>query len=92
MVVVLGTLVVVILVWYGMNWSLELYEQMNARLHRQGQKETVFIHHIMASDTVDENVLTVLEGKATVQEALMEATKEVVRKRLIDEKKTGVGI
>lgn len=81
-----------ILVWYGMNWSLELYEQMNARLHRQGQKETVFIHHIMASDTVDENVLTVLEGKATVQEALMEATKEVVRKRLIDEKKTGVGI
>ena len=64
-----------ICVWFGLNWSLELYEQFNARLHRQGQTDTVFIHHIVASGTIDEKVMDVLQKKKTVQEALKEATK-----------------
>jgi len=61
--------------WFGMNWSLELYEQFNARLHRQGQSETVFIHHIIASGTVDEKVLRVVSEKENVQNVLKENLK-----------------
>lgn len=64
-----------IMVWFGLTWSLEKYQQANARLYRQGQKETVVIHHIVAGGTVDERVLRVLEGKATLQDELMEAVK-----------------
>lgn len=64
-----------IMVWYGLNWSLELYQQMNKRLHRPGQKETVVIHHIVAEDTVDERVMKVLPEKDATQDALIEATK-----------------
>ena len=46
------------LVWFGLTWSLELYQQINARLWRQDQKaETVVIHHIVAADTIDEQIL-----------------------------------
>lgn len=60
-------------VWFGLNWSLELYLQANARLARQGQKQTVFIHHLAVSGSVDEDVLSSLEKKDNCQSALLEA-------------------
>ena len=64
-----------IIVWFGLTWSLELYQQANARLHRQGQDETVIIHHILTEDTIDQRVLQVLQGKEKGQDALLEAVK-----------------
>ncbi|MFA5385648.1 MAG: DEAD/DEAH box helicase [Eubacteriales bacterium] len=64
-----------IIVWFGLTWSLELYQQANARLYRQGQQESVIVHHLVAEGTVDENVMAVLTGKATGQNALLEAVK-----------------
>ena len=64
-----------ILVWYGLTWSLELYQQANARLYRQGQEKPVKIYHLVAQDTVDEGVLKILTGKAERQDALIEAVK-----------------
>ncbi|WP_416148934.1 SNF2-related protein [Salipaludibacillus sp. HK11] len=61
------------LVWFGLTWSLELYQQTNARLWRQGQKQTVVIHHIITKDTIDERVMKALEDKDTSQAALIEA-------------------
>lgn len=63
-----------ILVWYGLCWSLEYYQQLNKRLHRPGQKETVFIHHIICRGTVDERVMKVLPEKAATQDMLIQAT------------------
>lgn len=63
------------LIWFGLTWSLELYQQTNARLWRQGQKETVVIHHIVTEDTIDEDVLKALTRKETGQAALMDAVK-----------------
>lgn len=63
------------IIWYGLTWSLELYQQANARLHRQGQKEGVIIHHIIAEGTVDERVLKVLQGKNIRQEELLQELK-----------------
>lgn len=56
-----------IVVWFGLPWSLELYQQANARLHRQGQKETVIIHHIIARNTVDEDVIKALSSKKLIK-------------------------
>ena len=68
-----------ILVWYGLTWSLELYQQTNARLWRQGQASgTVVIQHIVCKDTVDGNILKALKAKDTTQSALIEAVKAVV--------------
>ncbi|WP_026499309.1 SNF2-related protein [Butyrivibrio sp. WCD2001] len=64
-----------VLIWYGLTWSLELYQQTNARLHRQGQKDTVVIHHIVAKDTIDEQVMTALRKKEKTQDALINAVK-----------------
>lgn len=64
-----------ITVWYGLCWSLEYYQQLNKRLHRPGQKNTVFIHHIVAEDTIDERVMKVLPEKDALQDAFLEATK-----------------
>ena len=64
-----------ILIWFGLTWSLELYQQANARLWRQGQRETVTIHHIITKDTVDEDVLAALEAKDVTQEKLIAAVK-----------------
>jgi len=69
-----------IIVWYGLTWSLELYQQANARLHRQGQKETVIINHIIAENTIDELVMKALKGKAINQRMLLEAVKVKVNK------------
>ena len=63
------------LVWFGLTWSLELYQQTNARLWRQGQKETVVIHHLMAQHTLDERVMKALIDKDQTQSALIEAVK-----------------
>ncbi|MEY8354895.1 DEAD/DEAH box helicase [Lachnospiraceae bacterium 54-53] len=63
------------LVWFGLTWSLELYQQTNARLWRQGQKEVVVIHHIIAKNTLDEKVMTALELKDCGQSALKRAVK-----------------
>src|SRR5699024_6472783 len=60
-----------IIIWFSLNWSLELYLQANARLHRQGQKNAVRIYRIIAKDTIDERVLEVLEGKNIRQEKLL---------------------
>lgn len=64
-----------IIVWYGMTWSLEHYQQANARLHRQGQTERVIIHHLITEGTMDEVVMDALTRKAKGQDALLEAVK-----------------
>lgn len=71
-----------IVVWFGLNWSLELYQQANARLHRQGQQKPVIIHHLVAEGTIDEDVIKALANKADKQEALMEAIKARINKYL----------
>lgn len=63
------------IVWFGLTWSLELYQQLNARLWRQGQKHTVVIHHIVTKGTHDEDVMRALEKKDTRQSALIEAVR-----------------
>lgn len=68
-----------IVCWYGLNWSLELYEQFNARLARQGQTKPVFVHHIVASGTLDEAVLDRLINRREAQDALKDALSRRVR-------------
>ena len=63
------------LIWFSLTWSLELYQQTNARLWRQGQTKTVVIHHIITKDTIDENVMVALAKKDAGQAALLEAVK-----------------
>jgi len=63
------------LIWFGLTWSLELYQQTNARLWRQGQRETVVIHHLIAKDTIDEKVMKALKDKDNTQSALIDAVK-----------------
>lgn len=63
------------LIWFGLTWSLELYQQTNARLWRQGQKSTVVIHHIISKDTIDEDVMKALKLKEKTQTALINAVK-----------------
>jgi SNF2 family DNA or RNA helicase len=60
-------------VWFGLNWSLELYQQFNARLHRQGQTKPVRIVHIVARNCIDERVLQVLSSKDATQRDLLKA-------------------
>ena len=67
-------------IWFGLNWSLELYDQANARLFRQGQKKTVFIHRLAVVGSVDEDVLASLEEKGNHQKALLSALKTRVEK------------
>lgn len=63
------------IVWFGLTWSLELYEQANARLWRQGQTDTVVVHHIVAKGTIDEQVINAIKLKAGGQQVLMEGIK-----------------
>ena len=63
------------LVWFGITWSLELYQQTVARLWRQGQKNTVVIQHIITKNTIDENIMAALEKKEHTQSALIDAVK-----------------
>lgn len=64
-----------IIVWYGLTWSLELYQQFNARLYRQGQKQRTIIHHIVNSGTHDEDVVKALKSKDKTQSNLMNSIK-----------------
>ena len=63
------------LIWFSIPWSLELKSQCDARLYRQGQKDTVTIQHIITKGPIDEDVLNALEKKDCTQEALLEAVK-----------------
>jgi SNF2 family DNA or RNA helicase len=67
-------------IWFGLNWSLELYQQANKRLHRQGQTEKVIIHHLAVEGGVDEDVLAALEDKSSTQDKLMDALKARIEK------------
>ncbi len=64
-----------LIVWFGLNWSLELYQQFNARLHRQGQEKPVRIVHLVCEDTIDERVLQVINDKDATQNGLIQALK-----------------
>ena len=68
------------IIWFGLNYSLELYQQANARLHRQGQKYRVRIHHLIVSDSVDEDVINALQKKGDCQATLLEALKARIEK------------
>ena len=69
--------------WFGLTWSLELYQQTNARLWRQGQKDTVVIHHIITKGTIDEDVIRALKRKDKVQTALIDAVKANLKEAVI---------
>ena len=62
-------------IWFGLTWSLELYEQANKRLHRQGQSQPVIIHHLIVQSGMDETVIKALHDKGDMQNALMTALK-----------------
>lgn len=64
-----------IIVWFSLTWSLEYYQQANARLDRQGQKYPVLVHHLVAEDTLDEAVMESLKHKDKGQERLIQALK-----------------
>ena len=66
--------------WFGLSWNLEHYQQANKRLHRQGQKEKVIIHHLVTQGTRDEDVMRALDSKAGVQEEIMQSLKARIKK------------
>jgi SNF2 family DNA or RNA helicase len=66
-------------IWYGMNWSLELYQQANKRLHRQGQTQKVFIYHLVVPGGLDEDVALALERKDATQGALLAALRAQIK-------------
>jgi len=67
-------------VWFGLNWSLELYQQANKRLHRQGQTDTVFVHHLAVVGGTDEDVVRALDSKTDTQDQLLSALKARIDK------------
>ena len=67
-------------IWFGLNWSLELYQQANKRLHRQGQTEKVILHHLIVEGGVDEDVISALLDKSSTQDKLMNALKARIDK------------
>lgn len=68
------------IVWFGLTWSLEQYEQANKRLHRQGQRHPVIVHHLVVQGGMDEDVIDSLRAKGDTQEALMDALKARIKK------------
>lgn len=62
-------------IWFGLNWSLELYQQANKRLHRQGQTQKVIVHHLITAGGRDEDVVAALQNKGATQDALIESLK-----------------
>lgn len=68
------------IIWFGLNWNYELYVQANKRLHRQGQKSTVFVHHLVTQNTRDEDVMEALHRKEGAQNYVMESLKARIRK------------
>ena len=73
------------MIWFGLNWSLELYQQAIKRLHRQGQKQKVIVHQLLVKGKRDEDVAKALEGKSDTQQALLDSLKariQEVKERL----------
>lgn len=70
------------LIWFSLTWSLELYQQTNARLYRQGQEKSVFIHHLVVKDTIEERVMQALKDKDETQASLIEAVKAELERRM----------
>lgn len=60
-------------IWFGLNWSLELYQQANKRLHRQGQQQKVIVHHLAVQGGRDEDVIDALEDKEATQDYLIQS-------------------
>lgn len=73
-------------IWFGLNWSLELYQQANKRLHRQGQKEKVIIHHLISIGTRDDDMMEALNRKADAQEYVLQSLKARIDKVKGDQK------
>lgn len=69
-----------VVAWFGVGWDLEQYQQANARLYRQGQQKPVRIYHLICAGTVEERALAALQGKASSQDAMMNAVKELMKK------------
>ena len=67
------------MVWFGLTWNYELYTQANKRLHRQGQRERVLIHHLVCAGTRDEDVMKALERKDGMQEWVMDSLKARIK-------------
>lgn len=67
-------------VWFELPWSLELYQQANGRLHRQGQRQKVFLHHLVVQGGADEDVMAALESKAATQDKLLDSLKARIEK------------
>lgn len=80
------------IIWFGLTWSLELYMQANARLWRQGQRETVVIHHIICKDTIDEDVMEALKKKKSGQDELINAVRARIGGTANDKKGTVTAI
>lgn len=72
-----------IIVWFGTGWNLELYQQANARLDRQGQTHPVLVYNLVCRGTVDERALAALSSKADTQASLMNAVKQLINEQLI---------
>lgn len=68
------------IIWFGLNWSLELYQQFNKRLHRQGQKNRVFVHNLIVQGSMDEDVMDALQGKSSTQESLLRTLRVRIEK------------
>lgn len=68
------------IVWFGTGWNLELYQQANARLHRQGQQYPVTVYRLICAGTVDEKASAALEGKKGVQQSLLDSLNYLIRK------------
>lgn len=66
-------------IWFGLNWSLELYQQANKRLHRQGQKQKVIVHHLIVEGARDEDVIAALQDKCITQDKLIDSLKARIR-------------
>lgn len=72
-----------VIVWFGMTWSLELYMQFNARLHRQGQDQPVIIHRLITAQTIDERMASSLGEKKQTQDGIMDAVKAIIQKHKV---------
>ena len=69
------------LVWFGLNWSLDLYDQFNARLRRQGQDRPVICHQILCLDTIDQAQVLAMESKARTQSELRASIKNYIKRK-----------
>lgn len=67
------------IIWFGLNWSLELYQQANARLHRQGQRNTVIVHHLVIDGGRDQDIMAALEEKGATQDLILDSLKARIR-------------